>query len=69
MYSFSQKCGEQSYWLAKAYVVLGDSFLGRGMNEQAKATFESIRDGYEPSSDKDEVLDLVKIRLERINRQ
>lgn len=69
VYEFSQKCGEQSYWLAKAYVVLGDSFLGRGMNEQAKATFESIRDGYEPSSDKDEVLDLVKIRLERINRQ
>lgn len=69
VYTFAQNCGSQSYWLAKAFVVLGDSFLARGLSEQAKATYESIIDGYEPRDDKDEVLDSVKIRLERMAKQ
>lgn len=34
--------------------------------KQAKATFESIRDGYTPAGREDEVLDNVKMRLEKI---
>ena len=63
VYEFSQKAGSQSYWLAKAYIVLADSFAARGMNGQAKATFESIRDGYTPFGDTDDVLDNVKRKL------
>lgn len=69
VYEFSSGAGDQSYWLAKAYIVLGDSFLERGMESQAVATFESIRDGYEPTSSTDDVLDNVKIRLQRIQNK
>lgn len=66
VYSFSQTAGNQSYWLARAYLVLGDSFAERGRYEQAKATFESIRDGYAPSDGQDDIADSVRMRLERL---
>ena len=66
VYSFSQTAGQQSYWLAKAFIVLGDSFEQRGQYEQAKATYESVRDGYEPSGSGDDVLENVNKRLTRL---
>ena len=33
---------------------------------QAKATFESVRDGYTPSGDADDVQEGVRIRLEKL---
>ena len=66
VYAFSQKAGDQSYWLARAYIVLGDSFAEKGQYAQAKATFESIRDGYEPEKGSDDVAENVKMRLERL---
>ena len=66
VYAFSQTAGSQSYWLAKAYLVLGDSFVERGAYEQAKATYESIRDGYEPAAGADDVADNVGKRLARL---
>ena len=66
VYTFSQVAGSQSYWLAKAYLVLGDSFAERGNYAQAKATYESIRDGYQPSGAGDDVPDNVRMRLERL---
>ncbi len=67
VYAFSQAAGDQSYWLAKAYLVLGDTFVEKRQYEQAKATFESIRDGYE-SSNGDDVADNVIKRLENLNK-
>lgn len=67
VYGFSQTAGSQSYWLAKAYLVLGDSFVERGRYDQAKATFESIRDGYEPAGGFDDVEDNVNKRLSRLS--
>ena len=67
VYAFSQKAGDQAYWLARAYVVLGDAFAERGQYAQAKATFESIRDGYEPASGADDIADAVRMRLERLS--
>ena len=66
VFAFAQKAGDQSYWLARAYLTLGDSFAERGQYAQAKATFESIRDGYEPEKGADDILDSVKMRLERL---
>lgn len=66
VYSFSQTAGSQSYWLARAFIVLGDSFEQRGQYEQAKATYESVRDGYEPSSSDDDVMENVNKRLSRL---
>ena len=67
VYEFAGKAAGQNYWLAKAYIVLGDTFVEQGNREQARATFESIRDGYKPKEGTDDdVPDQVKIRLERL---
>ena len=66
VYGFAQKAGDQSYWLAKAFIVLGDSFAEKDNMAQAEATFRSIADGYVPSGDQDDVLDNVNMRLEKI---
>lgn len=66
VYAFSDAGSDQMYWLAKSFIVLGDSFAERDEMEQAKATFESVRDGYTPEGPDDDVLDNVSMRLEKI---
>lgn len=66
VYAFADASSGQVYWLAKSFIVLGDSFAERGEVEQAKATFESVRDGYEPEGQGDDVLDNVNMRLRKI---
>lgn len=66
VYAFADAGSDQVYWLAKSFIVLGDSFAERDEIEQAKATFESVRDGYEPSGADDDVLDNVKMRLDKL---
>lgn len=65
VYAFADAGSPQTYWLAKSFIVLGDSFVDRGELTQAKATFESVRDGYAPSGN-DDVMDNVRMRLERL---
>lgn len=65
VYAFADAGSDQAYWLAKSFIVLGDSFVERADMEQAKATFESVRDGY--SSEKgDDVADNVAMRLTKL---
>ena len=66
VYDFADKAGDQNYWLAKAFIVLGDTFAEEGSRAQARATFESIRDGYTPSGPADEVPEQVEIRLKKL---
>ena len=66
VYAFSDAGSGQMYWLAKSFIVLGDSFVERDELEQAKATFESVRDGYTPSGNSDDVLDNVSMRLKKL---
>lgn len=66
VYALSDAGTPQTYWLAKSFIVLGDSFAERGELEQAKATFESIRDGYQAEGASDDVLDNVQMRLRKI---
>ena len=68
VYDFSAKAEGQNYWLAKAFIVLGDAFAEQDNLKQAKATFESIADGYEPAGPEDDVLDNVKMRLEKLSK-
>ena len=65
VYAFADAGTPQTYWLAKSFIVLGDSFVDRDEFAQAKATFESVRDGYVPSGN-DDVMDNVRMRLERL---
>lgn len=67
VYDFSSKAGGQNYWLAKAFIVLGDSFAEQENYAQAKATFESIQNGYKPvDGTSDDVLDNVRMRLAKL---
>ena len=67
VYDFSNKAGGQNYWLAKAFIVLGDTFAEQGNLAQARATFESIRSGYTPQGPEDDVPDQVALRLKKLN--
>ena len=67
VYAFSESGSGQMYWLAKSFIVLGDSFADRGELKQAKATFESIKEGYAGSADGDDVLEDVEIRLQKLD--
>jgi TolA-binding protein len=66
VYAFSDAGSPQTYWLAQSFIVLGDSFAERDDLEQARATFESVRDGYSPTGDGDDVLDNVAHRLKKL---
>ena len=66
VYDFADKAGGQNYWLAKAFIVLGDSFAEQGNVAQARATFESIKSGYTPTGEEDDVLDQVEVRLRKL---
>ena len=66
VYDFSGKAGGQNYWLAKAFIVLGDCFAEQGNLAQARATFESIRSGYQSAGASDDVLDQVELRLRKL---
>lgn len=66
VYSFSDSSRGQAYWLAKSFLVLGDSFVDRGEYDQAMATFESIRDGYQPSPEGDDIADNVSLRISKL---
>ena len=67
VYAFSEKAGDQSYWLAKAFIVAGDTFAEQGNFAQAKATFQSIKAGYTSTGEQDDVLDQVELRLSKLN--
>lgn len=66
VYAFADAGSSQMYWMAKSFIVLGDSFAERGDMEQAKATFESVRDGYEPDGRGHDVIDDVEMRLKKL---
>lgn len=67
VYELSASFGSQSYWLARCFITLADSFLAEGKTAQAKATLESIRDGYVPTGDADDVPGLVAARLSNLD--
>jgi len=68
VYSFAESGSNQEYWIARSFIVLGDSFLERGDTDQAQATYQSILDGYTPKDDDDDILDNVNLRINRIKK-
>lgn len=50
IFAFSER-GPQAYWLAKSYILLGDVYARRGDGFQARATWQSVADGYSPADD------------------
>ena len=61
---FSKSGSPHQYWIARAFVLLGDIYVQRGDAFQAKATYESILDGYSPADDG--IRDAVRRRIEQL---
>ncbi len=66
VYAFADSGSPYQYWLAKSFVVLGDAFAEQGEYEQAKATFESVIEGYRPEEE-DDVKDNIDLRLKKLD--
>lgn len=49
IYDFSST--PHAYWRAKAFILLGDIYVAEGNTFQARATYQSIVDGYSPADD------------------
>ncbi len=66
VYEFSDSKTPQLYWLAKSFIILGDSFADRERWEQARATYESIAKSYKVSVANDDVLEQTEMRLNKL---
>ena len=66
VYEFSDTKTSQLYWLAKSFIILGDSFADRERWEQARATYESISKGYKVSVPNDDVPEQTEMRLNKL---
>lgn len=66
VYKYASEFADQAYWLARCYIVLADTFAAKGNTVQAKATFESIRDGYVAPGEGDDIARLVSERLNNL---
>lgn len=66
VFDFTQKCTDQPYWLAKAFIVLGDSYVERNMIQQAVATYQSVADGYVASNEGDDIQQIISVKLSQL---
>ena len=68
VYAFADSGTPQSYWLAKSFILLGDTFAERENWEQADATYKSILDSYKPKV-KDDIEEQIKMRISKIQEK
>ncbi|MCF0177183.1 MAG: tetratricopeptide repeat protein, partial [Bacteroidales bacterium] len=68
VYALAEKGNMPQYWLARCFITLGDSFVEREEWAQARATFESIRDGYTPFGTSDDVPGQLEVRFNKLNQ-
>lgn len=65
IYAFSDSKTPQNYWLAKAFILLGDIYMARQDSFQARATYQSVVDGYSPADDG--IVDEAKSKIAKMN--
>lgn len=51
IFRFSEQKNPNNYWLAESFILLGDIYLKQGDQFQARATWQSVADGYSPADD------------------
>ncbi len=66
IFAFAEKESPQAYWVAKAYLALGDIYAARNDSFQARATYQSIVDGYSPADDG--IVAEAKARIEKLQK-
>ena len=64
VYEFADKNTPHAYWLAKSFLLLGDVYLSRGDLFQARATYQSVVDGY--SNKEDGIVETAMARIESL---
>ncbi len=64
VFAYSER-GPRAYWLAKAYILLGDVYVRKGDHFQARATWQSVADGYSPADDG--IVGEAKLRIQKLN--
>lgn len=62
-YALADSGTTHNYYLAKAFIVLGDSFVEQGKLKQAEATFRSVADGF---NDNEEINSEIQVRLQKL---
>ncbi len=65
IFAFSERA-PKAYWLAKAYLLLGDLYVAKGDQFQARATYQSIADGYSPADDG--IVEEAKARIQKLTK-
>lgn len=61
--AFGQSGTDFAYWLAKSFILLGDSYQEQGNVKQARATWESVKEGYEGKE-----ADIAEMLDQRLNQ-
>lgn len=51
VYELAESKTQQTYYLGRAFIILGDIYAAKGDTFQARATYQSIIDGYSPADD------------------
>lgn len=64
VYELADSRTQQSYFLGRAFIVLGDIYASKNDTFQARATYQSIVDGYSPADDG--VVAEAKMRIEKL---
>ena len=65
IYALADSKTPHSYWLGKAFILLGDIYVQRNDLFQAKATYRSVVDGYTPADDG--IVAEAQSKLEKLN--
>ena len=65
IYGLADSKTPHSYWLGKAFILLGDIYVQRNDLFQAKATYRSVVDGYTPADDG--IVAEAQAKLEKLN--
>ena len=65
IYNLADSKTPHSYWLGKAFILLGDIYMQRNDMFQARATYRSVVDGYTPADDG--IVAEAQSKLEKLN--
>ena len=68
IYNFADTETPQEYWVARAFILLGDIFAGRGEWTQARATYESVQKGYK-ASEPDDIAQIITLRIKKCEEE
>lgn len=66
VFKFSDSGSGQTYWLAKSFIILGDSYYEQNNLGQAEATYKSIKENYTPEGKGDDVLQQLDVRFKKL---